>query len=239
MGGRASEALRRREVDQLRADWINREDVKLFWRGGERADAAAVTGVDGLADALTVTVIEGADEDAPSLSCVRLSELDSDVQGAYEAYLELISPFPHTDRPAGDQPIRDWAATMSQQGFTVLVVCDTAGGRTELVGCLTLQATMTDGAGRDGVHMSDFAIRRSRRRQGYGSNVIRAIQARAHTRQVWLGEPCMQGPDAGRSELEVEREVPRQRAARREQVDKGEPARGRQRLTLQDYSARL
>ena len=179
MGGRASEALRRREVNQLQADWINREDVKLFWRGGERADAAAVTGVDGLAYALTVTVIEGADKDAPSLSCVRLSELDSDVQGADEAYLELISPFPHTDRPAGDQPIRDWAATMSQQGFTVLVVCDTAGGRTELVGCLTLQATMTDGAGRDGVHMSDFAIRRSRRRQGYGSNVIRAIQARA------------------------------------------------------------
>ena len=107
MGGRASEALRRREVDQLWADWINREDVKLFWRGGERADAAAVTGVDGLAYALTVTVIEGADEDAPSLSCVRLSELDSDVQGAYEAYLELISPFPHTDRPANDQTIRD------------------------------------------------------------------------------------------------------------------------------------
>ena len=199
MGGRASEALRRREVNQLQADWINREDVKLFWRGGERADAAAVTGVDGLADALTVTVIEGADEDAPSLSCVRLSELDSDVQGAYEAYLELISPFPHTDRPANDQTIRDWAATMSRKrkGFTVLVVCDTAGGRTELVGCLTLQATMTDGAGHERLRDPQIApapglrLKRHSRHSGarsYPSGLARrAVHARPRRRPKRTG----------------------------------------------------
>ena len=188
-GLRASLALRRLELNRLEADWLNHADVRVRYPCEGVEDG---TGIAELVDTLTTTVHQqliGSTPESEVLWVVRLSQLDGEVEGAHEAYGQLLSALDEPAKPPADTTLEAWAEGQLERGFHVLGLLRYEANAIELVGCVTLVAADHDDlrdADREdgesqGVHLCDLVIDQPLRGQGYGTSFLRTIQAPLHT----------------------------------------------------------